>query len=169
MSRKESKGQLMRLQTALMLFVKQQCQRASEGGPEEWDDIADENLQFVEKVLPVIEEALDEVHLEQLEELRIPAFPAAFMPTMFRIPGFPKIAFPFFEPNPRATKGDGAINEIVSDFQEDLQVEVRKARRHDRGLTDEELAKLLERLREELSSVAKRTPRSRKVKAGEEA
>jgi hypothetical protein len=169
MSSKGSRDQLMRLQAAVTLFVKQQCLRALQGGQEEWENLSDENLDVLEKVLPIIEEALDEDHAEQLDELHIPAFPGPFMPKMFKVPGFPSFSFPQFKSRCRATKGDGATCEIIDDFRDDLRVELRKARRHDRGLTEEELNKLLERLREGLVSIVTQSPRGRREKAREEA
>jgi hypothetical protein len=166
---KDARGQLMRLQAAVMLFVKQQCQRAMQGGQEDWEDLADENLRVVDRVLPILEDALDEDHAEALDDLQMPRFPRPFMPTMFKFPGFPGPGFPFVKACRRAMKEDGGVREILDDFRDDLCMEMRKARRHDHGLTDEELNKLLERLREELASLAKQTPRGRKEKAHEEA
>jgi hypothetical protein len=168
-----SNDQLLRLQAAAMLFVRQQCERAMRG--EDWEDLNDENLEVVKKVLPILEEALDEDHVDQLDAVQIPPFPGMFMPGMFRpgmfrFPGFPGFPFPFARARRHhGAKGDGNVCEIVGEFREDLDAKVRKARRQDRGLTEEELDELVAHLREELAGVVKRAPRGRKSKAAEEA
>ena len=164
---KESKDQLMRLQAAVTLFVKQQCLRAMQGGQEEWEDLADKNREILDKVLPILEGALDEEHAEQLDELHMPVFPETFMPKMFHVPGFPGFEFPFPKSRPCATKRTCAVGEVIDDFRENLGAEVRKARRHDRSLTEEELNKLLDQLREELATAVKQAPQCRKATAHE--
>src|SRR5512133_1636037 len=58
---------LQRLVNAVALYARQQTERATVGGEEEYDEVVRDNKHVVSRVLPIIEQMLDEDLLEQLD------------------------------------------------------------------------------------------------------
>jgi hypothetical protein len=189
-SERSYRWDLQRLVQATALYARQQWERLAVGGEEEYDEVTRENRQVVQKVLPVIEQMLDEDLIEQLDQGGAPGFSNPFplpmpmnLPTPWSWPMAP-CAAPWGGFSRRRTSGPSGelrfsvrptgetrttvlLDQILNDFRADVLDRFRKARREDRAIDDAELDDLVKGLREELNLVAKRS-RQRRERVGED-
>lgn len=175
---------LQRLVDAVALYARQQWERVAAGGEEEYDEVQRDNKHVVNRVLPVIEQMLDEDLLEQLDRgPSFAAFPFASMLDPSTSPlapwKLPSVPWGFWGGWPGAPRGGRLglstrevrstyrlsgetrttvlLDQILDDFRNDFMERLRKARRDDRALNDADLDELVKGLREELNLVARRS------------
>ncbi|MCE9671349.1 hypothetical protein LY474_26435 [Myxococcus stipitatus] len=188
---------MQRLVGASALYARQQWERIYYGGDEEYDEVARENRQVISKVLPVIEQLLDEDLLEQLDAGAFPgssltgfSLPNPFKPSTWgSLPGpwnwLPRPSWSLAPARPRKTAAlstrsarPGAqspsptrvtvlLDQLLEDFRTDVLERLRKVRREDRALNDSDLDELVKGFREELGLVARRS-KQRKARQDEE-
>src|SRR5262245_60394765 len=68
MREKSSASKMARLIVGANLYGLQQWERTVLGGREEFEDVKEENTEIVDDMLPIIEKALDEDLLEDLDD-----------------------------------------------------------------------------------------------------
>jgi len=169
MKRREraSSADLQRLVDAVALYARQQWERVAAGGEQEYDEVQQDNKYVTSKVLPVIEQMLDEDLLEQLD--RGPSFASPLM-VPWKWPSMPWGSWGWGGRRGLSTRDVKStyrlsgetrttvlLDQILDDFRNDFLERLRKARREDRPLNDADLDELVKGLREELNLVARRS------------
>jgi hypothetical protein len=141
---------ITRLVHAVGLFARQQWERSFLGGADERDDVMKENEDIVGKILPIIEQALDEDLLEELDDA------PPFGPSMMDLRPDRLFAsmMPWLGARPaRGRRGNARVDGVIDDFRDDLQGELRKKE----GLTDEAFKKLVDQMRTDLEAATRRS------------
>ena len=178
---------LARLYYATGLLVRQQNERLVYGGPEEYDDVSDENRDITEKVLPTVEQALDEDLVRELDDMMdrgwhsrfptvgpfMPPVPAAPVgpPFFGTMPAFPPNPFfaPFGAPEvshrsrpvrtrPRRRPSASRVDHAVDDFRERVQTEIERTRERAAALPPSQLEELIAQLRSDLVDATQTPP-----------
>lgn len=187
MYRSRSTRDLDRLVHAATLLAKQQYERLALGGPDEADDVAEENRRIADECLPIIEQALDEDLVTELEG-QGPVYPPFWpVPPIPPIPPGPwstvRPPWPPFPPWPSAWGGsayrtsravaavrrgpassytDELLDRAIEDFHRMLARDIRQAHRDHRGVSEAELKESLDQLRHDLEFVINRSRRSQR-------
>lgn len=175
---KDLSNDLDRLVAASAMFARQQSERATFGDDQDYDDAKQETQRVVAQVLDALEKDLDEDLLERLDRGEYPRMAGAFR-------HWPRVAdwrslWPYSQynlyrgrsparPFGRMVRGThDMLDEILEDFRDDFENRLRKARREDRALSDDELDQALEALKQDLTLVSRRSRRKEDRRVEEE-
>jgi hypothetical protein len=159
-----------RLMAATTMFAKQEMDRTVLGSDQDYDDAKEETHQVVSDVLDIVERSLDEDLLERLDRGEYPRSMSgwgywpryrawtSYWPYFY---GYkPSVVRRHAVRTVRTRTEDGdMLNQIIEDFRSDIEAKLKKARRDDRAITDQELDESLKDLKEDLKLITRREKR----------
>jgi len=168
---------LDRLVAASGMFARQQTERATFGEDADYDDAKQDTHRVVTEVLDSLEKHLDEDFVEQLDRGEYPRLASA-VGCWPRLPHW-RSTWPYWNYNMytrsvpamryrSATRRHDMLDEILEDFRADFEERLRKARREDRALSEQEVEDSLQALKEDLGVVVRRSRRKEDRKQEEE-
>ena len=160
-----------RLMAATSMFATQELERTVLGNDQDYDDAKDETHQVVADVLDIVERSLDEDLLERLDRGEYqrsmsgwgcwPRYRAwtSFWPYFYGYrPSVVGRRHAVGTVRTRTEDGD-MLNQIIEDFRSDIEAKLKRARRDDRAITDQELDESLKDLKEDLKLITRREKR----------
>jgi hypothetical protein len=150
-----------RLATAVTLFVVQQWGRIALGDEDEYEDSKQETEHVVDEVVKAIRMSLDEDLVERLDNDDYPwlAFSSFRLADWRRYWPYYYYCYPGWARYyaERKRRRDDMLYQILNDFRADFGARLRRARRDDLEITDEDLDAMLRDLKRDLAVVARRS------------
>ena len=159
-----------RLMAATTMFATQELERTMLGNDQDYDDAKEETDQVVADVLDIVERSLDEDLLERLDRGEYsrsmggwgcwPRYRAwtSFWPYFY---GYkPSVSRRHAVKTVRTrTEDSDMLDQIIDYFRSDLEAKLKKARREERAISDQELDESLKDLKEDLKLITRREKR----------
>jgi hypothetical protein len=165
---------LERLTAASIMLAVQQWERVVFGDDDEYQDVKSETRQVVSEVLPNIERVLDEDMVKSLDNDEYERLLSAwgFGPLLQFWRTSAAVSCRSYRTLaslvPEFGSGRTLFDEIIEDFRLTFEARLRRARREDRELGDDEIDEVLKDLKADLKVVANKRPVEKSGRKGDE-